>query len=70
MYPGWLLGTALLIAIYCLFIYIYRVVACLDKRKNSSLQKISLIFLVKNQETTIEGLVSRGFASGYSRSVE
>lgn len=70
MYPGWLLGTALLIAIYCLLIFIWQVVNCLDKRNDSTLPKLYLIFLVKNQESTIEGLVRRVFAAAYSRPVE
>lgn len=68
MYPGWLIGTALLIVIYCLLIFIYRTVACIVKQEG--VPEISLLFLVKNQENTIEGLVRRIFAAAYSQPVE
>lgn len=69
MYPGWLIGTALLIVIYCLIIFICRLVSCIVT-PDGQVPKLSLLFLVKNQEETIEGLVRRIFAAAYSQPVE
>jgi len=70
MYPGWLIGTALLIAIYCLIIFLRKTAAGLNRRCSSLTPKISLLFLVKNQEDSIEGLVRRVFADACDQSVE
>lgn len=69
MYPGWLIVTALLIAIYCLLIFLHRVVSSMDPQ-HQAFPELSLMFLVKNQEETIEGLIRRVFADVRSQSIE
>lgn len=70
MYPAWLVVTALLIAIYCTLVLIRKSFICVRKQDCRKLPKISLLFLVRNQEDTIEGLIRRVFADTYAQSVE
>lgn len=62
MYPIWLLVSALLIAIYCLTVYIRGVITCGNKYDGVLLPKRSFMFLVKNQEHVIEGLIRKVYA--------
>jgi len=62
MYRGWIVTTALLIAIYCLMIYIRRVVVCNKTEYGSKIPVLSLLLLVKNQQDIIEGLIRELYA--------
>ncbi len=70
MYPGWLIVTALLITVYCIAVLIRKSLLCMREQDCQKLPMISLLFLVRNQEDTIEGLIRRVFADAYTRSVE
>ncbi len=69
MYRGWFIATALLIAIYCLLVFIRRVVVC-KQTGRADLPEISLLFLVKNQQNIIEGLVRSIFSGTYAKQPE
>lgn len=62
MYRGWLILTALLIAIYCLLYFFRQVAVCKKNEYGSPLPVLSLIFLVKNQQEIIEGIIRKVFA--------
>jgi len=57
MYRGSLIVTALLIAIYCFTVLIRQVLVCKKIEYEQFLPKLSLLFLVKNQQDIIEGLI-------------
>ncbi len=69
MYRGWFITTALLIAIYCLLVFIRKVVIC-KQTEYENMPELSLLFLVKNQQNTIEGLVRGVFAGAYPKPAE
>jgi len=64
MYRNWLLVTALLIAIYSIIIFLHHVVESYRTRDFSSkVPGLSLMFLVKNQQDIIEGIIRTVFAA-------
>lgn len=67
---GWLIATALLIAIYCLLFYIRKVITCKKTEYDESSPGITLLFLVKNQQDIIEGLVRTAFTDACIQSVD
>lgn len=69
MYRDCLVGTALMIAIYCLVYFISKT-AVFAKTNVDQIPKLSLLFLVKNQQDVIEGLIRKAFAETYSQNVE
>lgn len=70
MYRGWIVATALLIAIYCLMIYIRRVIVCKKTEYGAISPGLSLLFLVKNQQDIVEGLIREVFADPFFRATE
>ena len=64
MYLGWLIiVTALLIVIYCLTIYIRTVVTYKKTGDKKEVYK-TMVLMVKNQESLLEGLIREIFSSG------
>ncbi|MHB9095214.1 MAG: glycosyltransferase family 2 protein [Eubacteriales bacterium] len=61
MFRALVVSTALLIAIYCLTIFIRQIVVCKTTEYSECLPVLSLLFLVKNQQDIIEGLVRSAF---------
>lgn len=70
MYPAWLVVTALLVAIYCVVLMVRRSIICVNRQNSQSKPKISILFLVRNQDDTVEGLIRRVFAEAYDQPVE
>lgn len=62
MYLEWLVVTALLIASCCLAVFVHRVWACKKQTWSTDLPAITMVFLVKNQEDVIEGLIRDVYA--------
>lgn len=57
MYRESMIATALLIAICCLAVFIRQIIICKKVVFNKGYPVLSLVFLVKNQQDVIEGLV-------------
>lgn len=62
MYLGWLAVTALVIASCCLVVFVGRVMACKKQTRRTDLPGMTLVFLVRNQENVIEGLIRDVYA--------
>lgn len=62
MYLGWLVLAALIIALYCLMIFVRRVLAHKSATWSANLPGITMVFLVRNQENIIEGLIRQVYA--------
>lgn len=62
MYLGWLVVTGLLIASCCLAFFVQRVLACKKQTRSNDLPGFTMVFLVRNQEDIIEGLIRDAYA--------
>lgn len=69
MYSDWLLGIFLFIALLCLFCYFGIIIKKRKKHKHSD-YKISLVFIIKNQEEIIEGIIRKAFKYTHYRQLE
>lgn len=70
MYRELLIAAALTTAAYCLIVFIRRMALYRQPGPCQSKPEISLMFLVRNQEDAIEGLVRKVLADAYSQIVE
>jgi len=62
MYLGWLVEIVLLITLFCLAIFVWQVLACKKQAWISDLPELTMVFLVRNQEDIIEGLIRDVYA--------
>lgn len=69
MYLGCLVVTALLIAIYCLLVFMRRVLHY-QKEIRSNTPGVTMVFLLKNQADVIEGLIRKVYAETCLTSLE
>lgn len=62
MYLGWLVVTALFIASCCLVVFVWRVLAYKKQTWSTNVPGMTMVFLIRNQEDIIEGLIRDVYA--------
>ncbi len=70
MFRNWLVVTTLLISIGTLTVFIRQVIICSKNKPGDLLPRCSFVFLVKNQQNIIEGLIRKAFADVYAHFLE